>query len=321
MRRLLLLLALGIFTVSCEKIVAEDITAETPILILPSVNDTVEQNPVHFKWEEMEGASKYHLQVVSPSFSAINQFALDSVITGTDFFFDLDSNEYELKLTAQNGGYDSQVLGPVKFWVGVQPTVGSGSAIVLNSPIDQAYVNGSFNNQFSWTPVAGATSYEFSLREGSSFATGLVLDSQNGISTSTYTVPSGLLIEGEYFWGVKAYFGSVESLFAVNQLFVDDIDPNLAFLTSPSDLSFDFAGTIVFTWSNGADTGTIQSPVTSTLEIATDLGFGAIIQTVNLVGSTTNINLAAGTYFWRVTNVDEAGNSSGASTTYQVTLN
>ena len=95
MRTLLLLLGLGIFAVSCEKIIAEDITAETPVLVLPSVNDTVNQNPVHFKWEEIEGASKYHLEVVSPCFSAISQFPLDTIVTGTDFFFGLDSSQYE----------------------------------------------------------------------------------------------------------------------------------------------------------------------------------------------------------------------------------
>lgn len=322
MRTLFIVLILGISAASCEKIVAEDITDETPVLILPTVNDTVDQNPVHFKWQEMEGASKYHLEVVSPSFASINQFSLDSIVIGTDFFFNLDSNEYEMKLTAQNGGYESQVLGPVKFWVGVQPSSGGGgNTVVLTTPSDQEYINGQFNNQFSWTPVSGATSYEFSLRQGNSFATGLVLDAQNGISTSTYTIPTGILTEGEYSWGVKAYFGSIETPFTINQLFVDETDPNGAILSSPNDLSFDFAGTIVFTWNNGSDLGTIQSPITSTLEIATDSGFGSIVQTVSLIGNTTNVNLAAGTYFWRVTNVDEAGNSGGASFIYQLTLN
>ena len=77
-------------------------------------------NPVHFKWEEMEGASIYRLEIVSPSFASINQFLLDSLVVGTDFYLDLDSNEYELRLTAQNGVYESQILAPVKFWVGVQ---------------------------------------------------------------------------------------------------------------------------------------------------------------------------------------------------------
>jgi hypothetical protein len=320
MRTLLLLFGIAISAVSCEKIIAEDITAETPVLILPAENDTVSQNPVHFKWQELEGASKYHLEVVSPSFAAISQFALDSVVTGTDFYFNLDSNEYELKLTALNGGYESQVLGPCKFWVGVQPSGGTGNNVVLDSPTDQAYVDTQLNT-FSWTPITGATSYEFSLRQGNSFSTGLVLDAQNGISTSTYIIPSGLLTEGEYTWGVKAYFGATETPFTVNSLLVDDTDPNTANLVSPNDLSLDFAGIITFSWTNGSDVGTIQSPVTSTLEIATDQGFGAITEVVNVVGTTADVNLPAGIYYWRVTNSDEAGNTAAASSSYQLTLN
>lgn len=320
MRTLLLLLGLGIFAVSCEKIIAEDITAETPVLVLPSVNDTVNQNPVHFKWEEIEGASKYRLEVVSPCFSAISQFPLDTIVTGTDFFFGLDSSQYEMRLTALNGGYESQTTAPVIFWVGVQQ-VGGGNNVVLNAPVDQSYVNATFNNQFSWTPVAGATSYEFSLREGTSFSTGSILETQNGISTSTYIVPSGLLPEGEYSWGVKAYFGSVETPFATNQLFVDETDPNVAALVAPADLSVDFAGTITFSWANGTDSGTVQSPVTSILEIATDVNFTNIVESEDVDGSTTDVDLLAGSYFWRVRNEDEAGNTAGASSIYELTLN
>lgn len=321
MRALLILIGLGIFATSCDKIVAEDITEETPVLILPTVNDTVNVNPVHFKWEAMPGASKYHLEVVSPSFGAINTFPLDTIVTGTDFYFPLDSNEYELRLTALNGGYESQVLGPIKFWVGVQPSGGTGNTVVLNTPANQAYVNAQFNNLFTWAALSGATSYEFSLREGSSFATGLVIEAQNNISTASYTVPPSALIEGEYFWGVKAYFGTTETPFTVYQLFVDETDPVQAALSSPANQANMSQGTITFLWSNGTDSGTVQSPVTSTLEIATDNAFASIVQTVPVLqGNTVDVNLSSGTYYWRVTNTDEAGNSSGASTANTLVL-
>ncbi|NVK64010.1 MAG: hypothetical protein HWE22_05455 [Flavobacteriales bacterium] len=320
MRALLILIGLGILATSCDKVVAEDITEDTPVLILPSVNDTVNQNPVHFKWEELEGASKYHLEVVSPSFTSISSYPLDTIVTGTDFFYDLDSNEYELRLTALNGGYESQILGPVKFWVGVQPSGGTGGSVVLDYPADGAYENAQFSNGFSWIPVSGATSYEFSIRQGSDFSTGTEIEAQNGIFTSNYTVPSGLLSEGEYQWGVKAYFGAVETPFTIHQLLIDETDPNLAILTNPGDLTSVQQGTITFSWSNGTDVGTVQSPITSTLEIATDAAFGAISNTVSIIGNTTDVDLTPDTYYWRVTNTDEAGNSAGVSAVNQVTV-
>lgn len=322
MRTLLIVLALGFFAASCEKIVAEDITTETPVLILPTSNDTVEVNPVHFKWEAMEGASKYHLEVVSPSFGSISEFSLDSIVTGTDFYFSLDSNEYELKLTALNGGYESQVLGPIKFWVGVAPSVGSGgSSLVLTSPLNQVYENGSFTNQFTWTAVSGATSYEFSLREGNSFATGSILEAQNGISTLTYQVANGLLIEGNYFWGVKAYIGTTELPYTVHELYIDETLPNLAVLSSPGDLSVQTSGTVNFTWVNGTDPGTVNAPVVSFVEVASDINFSTNLDTVSVIGNSTTFDLTPGSYYWRVTNTDEAGNTAGTTLENQFTLN
>ncbi len=319
MRTLLILVGLSIFAVSCDKIVAEDITEETPILILPAVNDTVNQNPVHFKWEELEGASKYHLEIVSPSFSSISSYPLDTIVTGTNFFYDLDSNEYELRLTALNGGYESLTLGPVKFWVGVQPSGGTGSSVVLNSPSDGIYVNAQFSNTYQWIATQGATSYEFSLRQGSNFGSGLILDAQNNISTTSY-LSSYILSEGVYSWGVKAYFGTTESPFTVHTLYVDETDPNEAALISPSNSASIQQGTISFLWGNGIDPGTVNSPVTSILEVTTDASFTVIDHTVSIEGSTSDVNLAAGNYYWRVRNVDEAGNTAIVSLTNELTV-
>lgn len=320
MRTFIFILVAVALLSSCDKIVADDITAETPVLILPMVNDTVGINPVHFKWEAMEGATKYHLEIATPSFAAIDAFVLDSVISGTDFFFALDSNEYELKLTALNGGYESQVLGPIKFWVGVQAS-STNSNVVLTSPTNGGYVSATFNNQFSWNAVLGASSYEFSVRQGSSFATGTLINTQNNISTSTYTVPAGLLTEGEYHWGVKAYLSASETPISLGQFFVDAFAPNVAILSSPTDFSFGFVGITTFSWGNGTDPGLVHSPVTSTLEIGTDSGFGTIVETVNIVGNSANVNLLTGTYFWRVSNADQAGNVAGSSNVYQLTVN
>jgi hypothetical protein len=312
MKQLLILAVFASLLWSCEKIVAEDITAETPVLILPTVNDTVQQNPVHFKWEEMEGASKYHLQVVSPSFASINEFVLDSLITGTEFYFSLDSNEYEMQLTAQNGGYESKTLGPIKFWVGVASSGGSGS-VVLTSPVNEQYDNVTFDNQFQWSSFVGATSYEYSLREGSDFSTGVVINTVTGLSTLNYIEPT-VLSEGTYFWGVKAYYPGGETNYTVNTLYIDTIAPNDPITSLPLNNAFEFSGTISFSWNNGTDQGAVQAPITSTLQIATDAAFGNIVSENSIIGSSFDVDLSTnGIYYWRVANDDSAGNPSNYS--------
>ena len=308
---------LGALT-SCDKIIAEDISGETPVLILPTPLDTIQNNPVHFKWEEITGATSYHLMVVAPSFSAINEYTLDTVITGTDFYIALDSNEYELKFVATNAGYESQTLGPLKFWVGVQPS--STSGVVLISPADAVYKNESFIGQFSWSTIINAT-YEISIRQGTVFATGTIVEDQNNISSSSYT--SGLAFtEGEYHWGVKAYptIGG-ETVFSTRTLYIDGTDPNQAIPGTPADFANVNSGTITFTWNNGTDPGTIHAPVNSLLEIATDAGFGNITNSQTIQANTVDINLTSGIYYWRVTNTDDAGNTALPSTSNQLTVN
>ena len=319
MKTIIYIILASLLFVSCEKIVAEDISNDLPIVILPTQNDTVQTNPVHFKWEEMEGATKYHLQVVSPSFTSINEYSIDSIIEGTNFFISLDSNEYEMKLTALNAGYESLTTTPIKFWVGVQPSSSSGN-VVLSTPDDMEYVNGTFDGQFSWNSLTSATSYEFSLRQGTNFSTGTVLDAQNGISTLIYSSGS-LFTEGVYSWGVKAYLnGGTETIYSTRKLYVDLTDPNTAVLSAPADFSLQNQGVITFTWSNGTDPGTVHAPVNSLIQIATDTGFTNVVQSQSVQLNTVDITLGTGTYYWRVTNTDDAGNTTPSTSTFQFSV-
>lgn len=306
---------------SCKEIIAEDITNRIPVLILPAVSDTVMQNPVQFKWEAMEGATKYHLQVVSPSFSTISDYVLDTIITGTTFSFPMDSAVFELKLTAMNGGYSSQTLGPIQFWVGIAPTINT-SSVVLQAPIDALYVNGTFNGPFTWQTLSGATSYEYSLRKGAAFATGTIEHTQNNITPQSYTLPGMVILsEGTYYWGVKAYTAASETNFTTRTFKVDVTAPNAPTLISPNNLSLLNAGIIPFSWSNGVDGGTIQAPIRSYIEVSIDPAFATIDYASNIIGNTTNLDLSVGFYYWRAYNLDDAGNVSFYSTVNTISVN
>lgn len=318
---LLIIVSLSTAFTSCKEIIAEDITNRIPVLILPAVSDTVLQNPVQFKWEAMEGATKYHLQVVSPSFTTISDYVLDTIVTGTTFSFPLDSAVFELKLTAMNGGYSSQTLGPIQFWVGISPTINS-SSIVLQTPTDALFVNGTFTGPFTWQSLSGATSYEYSLRKGAAFATGTIEHTQNSITTTTYTLPGTVILaEGTYYWGVKAYLATNETYFSTRTFSVDVTDPNTPTLISPNNMSLLNAGSIPFSWSNGSDGGTIQAPVHSYVEVSVDPGFATIDYASNLIGGSTNITLPIGSYYWRAYNLDDAGNVSSYSTVNTISVN
>jgi hypothetical protein len=314
----LFLLLIG--TQSCDKIIADDISEKIPVLILPTMYDTVGMNPIHFKWEAMEGATKYHLQVVSKAFNNIEQYWLDSIITTTDFYYQLDSNEYEMKLTALNGAYESVTLGPIKFYVGVNSTV-SNQNVVLTTPQNESYENSSFDNKFDWEPLNGASNYEFSLRKGNAFSSAQILKTANGLSTDTYTYTDGPLTEGHYFWGVKAYIGSTETIYTIGSFYIDTTNPNTPVLSAPTNNATVSLGDVSFIWNNGTDPGTIKAPIHSNFELATDAAFASVVESQDLTSNSVIVSgLDSGTYYWRVTNTDEAGNTSSESAIFTFTI-
>lgn len=319
MKHVLILLAVSLALFSCDKFIAEDITGKIPVLIVPTSGSTTANNPVHFKWEEMEGAEKYHLMVVSPSFANIQTYVLDTLVTGTEFFYSLDSNHYELKLVGVNAGYRSDTLGPIPFDVNAQ--FGSNNnTVTLLAPADNSAENGSFNNQFTWQSNSDATSYEFSLRQGLDFTTGTILHSNNNITTTNYTVPISLS-EGTYTWGVKAYLTNGETAFSTFQFDMDETAPNTPALSTPLNNDFVTQGVITFVWNNGSDPGTVHTAVTSFVEISSNPSFLNPEFIPSVVGNTVDVTITTtGVFYWRVINVDAAGNSSVYSTSQQFTV-
>ena len=306
---------------SCDDFISINISDKTPVIITPQMEDTLQESPVTIKWENLTGATKYRLQVVSPSFDHIEHYVLDTIVYNNYFVSQLDSSEYELSLTAYNSGYTSKTLGPVKFYVGVNPAV-IEHKVELISPSDSLYTKPLFNSNFSWNPFNDAQSYEFSFRRGANFSTSEILTTINNIVTNTINLPSNIsLNEGVYCWGVKAYTSSSETIYSTHKIFVDVTNPNIPSLISPTNLTTQNSGLISFNWSSGLDQGTIKSPIQSTLEISSDLLFNTIVFSDDLSQNTAQVTLTSGTYYWRVLNFDAAGNYSQYSGISTLILN
>jgi hypothetical protein len=316
---LLTLLAGSFLLGSCDDIIAKDITEDLPVVIMPVANSTIEENPVHFKWNELEGATKYHLEVVSPSFANIQEFALDSVVTGTNFFFALDSNTYQFRLTALNAGYESQTTAPITFTVGADVAVPS-DVVVLNIPAVDAYENGDFDGKFKWYPLDGVDHYTFELHKGSTFndpTTDAIPDTESNVITS---YDGEELEEGKYVWGVKAFMedGS-ETAFSKRFLTIDRTAPALATMVSPfsnDEVYLSVEGsTVTFTWTEPTEDDEAAA-VKAVLEIAETSNFSSIVYTdetdfnglLSMNVDFSDGDLGPGTYYWRVRLIDEAGN-------------
>ncbi|MNU72486.1 hypothetical protein D3C71_619520 [compost metagenome] len=316
---LLLFISLSLF--GCKDFIEKNISDETPVLILPANQDTIGANPVHIKWEELEGATKYRIEVVSPTFSNIQSYPLDSVVSGTNFYFGLDSAQYEIRITAVNAGFSSKPSSIKRFWVGTSAG-NSNSQIPLINPLAGEYFNEDFDGKFEWGPPnsGNVSSFTFELHKTATFA-GQQLDNAPQLnSVEVQSLDGTQLPDGVYCWGVKAFLTDGSEVNFSKRIFYIDktVPPGFAAPTAPANNSTVINGS-AFSWTVPADQGTIQSPRTSAIQIATDPAFTNIVQTVsNLTTNSANVQFSngSGTYYWRVIVSDVAGNQGATPTTY-----
>ncbi len=314
-----LLLLISITFNSCQDFIEEDISGETTSFVIPQNNDTIAEFS-SFVWDEIEGATKYHLEVVSPNFTTPNFIAYDTLVNGTDIFLTLSPNQYQLRVTGKNNGYDSETSDIITVYV--DSISGSQSQIDLISPANNSFENGDFNGLFNWSSLPNVSSYEISIRQGTDFETGTIVYTQNNISTTTHTASSATFTEGNYTWAVKANFtqgGTTQNF--ISSFKVDTEAPVIPSLQTPNDFAT-VTSPVEFTWTNGADNGTIQSPVTTYIDIATDVNFNNIVQSNSTQSNSIELTInQPGTYYWSLYNVDEAGNVGDFSATREFTIN
>lgn len=306
---------------ACNDVFEKNITDEVPVVILPKNKDSIAENPVHVKWEAVDGATKYRIEIVSPNFNNIADYVIDSIVVATDFYVALDTNQYALRITALNAGYTSQPSAIKSFFVGVAPS--ADSEVKLTSPFNFAYFNATnFDRVFDWEPVANLKSFTFELHKDSDFS-GDLLFNKAQLETSQLTLESTIVLsEGDYNWGVKSFLlNNSESNFAKRIFYIDTTSPAKVTLQTPINNALVTAGDITFNWNIPNDPGKVHAPITYLLEVATDNLFTTIVKTQSTTSNSFTIeDLTTGTYYWRVTPTDAATNSGASSTVNKLIL-
>lgn len=307
--KLLLIVGLIILTNSCKDFVEEDLSKEMVQMIIPTDNDTIQSNLVHFKWNELDGADNYRIQIVSPSFSNIDTYVLDSLVAGTNYYYSLNPGNYEFMMRAENSAYESIFTGPFAFVVDSVSDL-SNQTVPLVSPVDGLYSN-ALDLTLTWQPIFAAESYEVQVRSGSDFnSSATILQTATGVYGSSYTTTNNtFLSEGQYSWGVRGVNSSSQSDFSSRGINIDATNPNDVSLTSPADGFNNIDDTVLFKWTSGSDPGIVNSPLTYEFELATDVAFSSPTIYNPMVDS-LQLVLSSGTYYWRVFAKDEAGNQS-----------
>lgn len=304
-----LLLVLTVLTVSCEDVFENNISDENVIPVFPLANDTVKTSEVTFDWNKIEGADKYRLQVNDENSKRV----LDTLVEPTFFTYGLESGRYTWRVRAENFAYQTAYIFPATFVVEAIDDL-STQNVVISSPTSGVYFNDPSEVVLSWESLKYADSYTVSVDKKKTSGT-VTLDLVENITNSSLAIDASYLEEdAEYVLRVKAVNESTESVFSASSFILDTTLPLAPAAASPIKAA-DVGFTVDFSWNSPTDVGATQSPVTSTLQIATDDGFLAMTKEyLNLEGQTQQHTFdSAGEYYWRVINKDEAGNISTAS--------
>ncbi len=290
---------------ACEK----SITGSKVSLISPPNNENDSLLSKLFWWDPITGATKYQLQIVSPSFDSIVTLVLDSTMTVQKFSKTLSPGTYQWRVRGENGSTKTD-------WTTYRLVVKNTSSLTGQTITSMSPANPSATNKttlsFSWDAMSKATSYLFKIRDS--------LDNSypvnQSITTNVYNTTT-TLSEGTYYWSVQALNSNSASAAAENKIIIDRTAPNTPSLTSPLTVS-DIIKTSqqTFVWSNGSNTGTA---ISDSFFIAIDSIFK--VSPLRIVTTKTSYTLStselsgltAGKFYWKVRSKDAAGNVSGYS--------
>ncbi|WP_422103854.1 hypothetical protein [Winogradskyella sp.] len=298
---------------SCDDILEEDITGDTVQIASPAEGQVVVGNTVQFLWQNLDGADNYRVQVLDQN----QTLALDSLVSQNLLEYNLNEGSYQWRVKGENFAYETEFTFPVNFTVEVSDDL-TNQSVLLSTPSDELYTNDT-NITFTWNTLSSVDSYTSEVVKSNNGETTIYQEA--GITTTSFNIDAALFdVDAEYIWKVKGVNTTSETTFSERSLFIDRVAPNIPTLNTPDD-NITSTTEVTFNWTNGTDTGNIQSTVTNTIEIASDINFSSLLFSDDTQNNTYQYTFSnTGVYYWRVRAYDQAGNQSDNSITRTLTI-
>lgn len=203
---------------SCNEFFEPELKNKKVFLTSPGENSQSNRYNQTFRWEQVDEAGNYRLQVATPSFDSIADILLDTLVSDTKFAFTLEPGIYEWRVRAENSASSSQYSSR-KFTI-IESSLASQQVQIV-SP-GTGTVSNNRNITFKWLSLFGASDYKLQVDSGnfSNEETMLV----NTTTTETeYT--QVLSRDNIYRWRVKAVNDTSESKWSAVQSFTFDNTP------------------------------------------------------------------------------------------------
>lgn len=324
MKTLIYIFLLFGFITSCKKdFIVEDIKDKTLIVRAPADSLVTSVNSITFWWESLSGAEKYNLQIVKPNFGAIAQLVADTNVTGDKITLSLNPGKYQWRIKAFNNG-GSTAYQTFNLTID-STTVLTNQLIVPISPLS-GLVTSSKTFTFSWNPLTAASSYSIEISQNNSVIHYSTTPSPNYIYTFSLTAAANYTCS----WRVRALNATSISQYNTAQTFTIDLSPPSAVSTPTYPMSNPvIRDTFELRWNRSSIDTQFDS-----LYIYGDAGLSNLVRVTSVSTNTIKINqispnnpLSAGAssataipYWWRLKSVDQAGNTTGFSTSLNFQL-
>lgn len=305
-----LLIILPSFLTSCKDVFEEDISEDSIVIVSPPNNLETNQSTITFWWNELDGARKYNLQIVSKTFSYVERLVLDTNVTTDRFQVYLEPGEYQWRIKGFNNGSETPYT---TLSLKIDSTSDlSQEQVILISPTDN-YSTNETNPVFSWYQLYNADDYRFEIRTPD-WNGSLALNPEI-VTGGNYTPTT--LPEGTYEWGVQAQNSISNTPFSVRKITVDRTNPGTPTLLSPANQSLISNSAFSFSWNRITDSGTA---IQDSLTVYSDSVLTTQVKSYFTSLTTQTDSLGTGKYYWRVRSIDQAGNKSNYSQVFSFTV-
>ena len=297
---------------SCDDILVPDISKDTVQLKSPADSLVTDIQTHIFWWNELEDASGYNLQVVSPGYQSINALIMDTNVISNQFTLSLSEGIFEWSVTGYNDAYVS--MGDT-FRLIIRNDTGSilsNQMIQLLSPANAICTN-TGTLHFSWSMLSGADIYRFQIGNDGFTA----IDINLALTDNFYSFNPDM--EGTLYWRVRAENLSSLTItpWAARNFTTDQTAPASPVLLLPLD------GTILNIGAQNPDLiwNSDSDAFQDTLYVYGDIQTSMLL--FKTPASTASFNLEDSNYdfgsvyiedyYWQVISVDKAGNVSDLS--------
>ena len=289
--------------VSCEEILLEyDISEDEVNLLAPSNDAVINASEISFRWEFINGATEYEIQIADPDFDDPNQIVVSELTQDNFFNFSLPEGDYEWRLRGVNSNYHTP-FSRNSFTVKNDQEF-SARRVNLIMPSDDLITN-QYAQRFKWDTISGASVYRFQL-----ISDGVVVDEQ---ATSSSSVNLNLP-NGSFEWKVRAESNTQNTFYSERNILIDTISPNRPQLLKPEDSLSLSNNTVNFEWDDsGTNTEMLSSEIDS-IYVYKDMDLQEeVLRAEGINKAYSEILDRNETYYWFVISFDLAGNRSEES--------